>query len=170
MSRPPGMRLDGPVFRYAGNTVLIMLACWLPALVFLVGMVFMPAAGAILGLPLIMLAGGAVTRASIKLPAVALGNAGFSFRDAWKASEGNFWACVGVFLLNAAILLGILLVLTLVVEPAGARSARPCRSPSTWRQWPCCSCSIRSSTPRSSPPSTASSSSGATSDGRSLLD
>lgn len=109
-----GMRLDRPVFRYAGNTVLIMLGMLVPALVFLVGMVFMPAAGTILGLPLIILAGGVVTRASIKLPAVALGDPGFSFRDAWAASQGNFWACVGVFLLNAAILLGILLVLTLV--------------------------------------------------------
>lgn len=110
----PGMRLDAPVFRYAGNTLLIMLAMLAPALVFLAGMVFLPAAGAVLGLPLIMLAGGAVTRASIKLPAVALGDAGFRFRDAWAASQGNYWACVGVFLINAAILLGILLVLTMV--------------------------------------------------------
>lgn len=109
-----GMKLDAPVLRYAGNTLLIMLSMLVPALVFLIGMAFMPAAGAALGLPLLVLAGGVVTRASIKLPAVALGNTGFSFRDAWAASEGNFWACVGVFLLNAAILLGILLVLTLV--------------------------------------------------------
>lgn len=109
-----GLRLDGPVFRYAGNTVLIMLAMLVPALLFLVGLVFLPSAGALLGLLLIILAGGVVTRASVKLPAVALGNPDFSFRDAWKASEGNFWACVGVFLLNAAILLGILLTLTIV--------------------------------------------------------
>lgn len=109
-----GMRLDAPVFRYAGNTLLIMLTMLGPALVLLVGVQLVPAAGAVLGLPLIILAGGAVTRASIKLPAVALGNKAFTFRDAWAASAGNFWACVGVFLLNAAILLGILLVLIMV--------------------------------------------------------
>jgi hypothetical protein len=111
---PSGLRIDGPVFRYAGNTVLIMLAMLAPALTFLAGMKLVPQAGALLGLPLIILAGGAVTRASIKLPAVALGNRSFGFRDAWTASEGNFWACVGVFLLNAAILLGIVLTLKIV--------------------------------------------------------
>jgi len=109
-----GLRLDGDVFRYAGNTVLIMLAMLVPALLFLTLMLLAPGAGAIIGLPIIVLAGGVVTRASIKLPAVALGNKSFSFRDAWTASEGNFWQCVGVFLLNAAILLAILLVLTVV--------------------------------------------------------
>jgi hypothetical protein len=109
-----GLRLDGDVLRYAGNTVLIMLAMLVPAMVFLIVVMLAPAAGAVLGLPIIVLAGGAVTRASIKLPAVALGNKSFSFRDAWTASEGNFWPCVGVFLLNAAILLAILLVLTVV--------------------------------------------------------
>ena len=64
-------------------------------------------------------AGGAVTRASIKLPAVALVNKDFRFRDAWAASEGNFWPCVGVFLLNAAILLAILLVLTIIAGVLG---------------------------------------------------
>jgi hypothetical protein len=109
-----GPRLDSNVVRYAGNTVLIMLAMLLPAMLFLTAMLFLPAAGALIGLPLIVLSGGLATRASIKLPAVALGDRGFSFRDAWNASEGNFWPCVGVFLLNAAILLAILLVLTVV--------------------------------------------------------
>ncbi len=115
----PGFRLDGDVFRYAGTTVLIMLAMLVPALLFLTVVMVAPGPGAILGLPIIVLAGGAVTRASIKLPAVALGDRSFSFRDAWTASEGNFWPCVGVFLLNAAILLGILLVLTLAAGLLG---------------------------------------------------
>lgn len=114
-----GLRLDSNVFRYAGNTVLIMLAMLVPALVFLTIMVFAAPVGSILGVPLIVLAGGAVTRASIKLPAVALGNTSFSFRDAWTASEGNFWPCVGVFLLNAAILLAILFVLTIAAGLLG---------------------------------------------------
>ena len=108
-----GLRLDANVMRYAGNTVFIMLAMLVPAVVLVAAVMVMPALGAA-GLPLALLFGGIVTRLSIKLPAVALGNTGFSFRDAWAASEGNFWACVGVFLLNAAILIGSLLVLTLV--------------------------------------------------------
>lgn len=118
-----GMRLDGNVFRYAGNTVLIMLAMLVPALIFLTFMVFAAPMGAILGIPLMVLAGGAVTRVSIKLPAVALGNASFSFRDAWTASEGNFWPCAGVFLLNAAILLAILFVLAIAAGLLGQISA-----------------------------------------------
>jgi hypothetical protein len=110
---PAALRVDGSVFRYAGNTLLIMLAMLVPGLVFLTFVLLASPAVAILGLPLIVLAGGAVTRASIKLPAVALGDTGFGFRDAWKVSEGNFWSCAGVFLLNAAILLAILMVLTM---------------------------------------------------------
>lgn len=110
-----GMRLDVDVMRYAGATVLIMLAMLVPAVIFLAIMVLAPAA-TLLGLPIIVAAGAVATRASIKLPAVALGNRSFSFRDAWRASEGNFWPIVGVFLLNAAILLGILLATTIVAE------------------------------------------------------
>jgi hypothetical protein len=109
-----GLRLDGNVFRYAGNTLLIMLAMLVPAMVFLIFAMAASPVAAVLGIPLVVLAGGAVTRASIKLPAVALGDNAFTFRDAWKASEGNFWPCAGVFLLNAAILLAILVVLTVV--------------------------------------------------------
>jgi hypothetical protein len=114
-----GLRLDGDVFRYAGNTLLIMLAMLVPGLIFLTIMMPAPGPGAILGLPIIIAAGGAVTRASIKLPAVALGKRDFSFRDAWAASKGNFWPCVGVFLLSAAILLAILLVLTVIAAVLG---------------------------------------------------
>ena len=113
---PAGLRVDGNVFRYAGNTLLIMLAMLVPGLVFLIFVILASPAVAILGLPVIVLAGGAVTRASIKLPAVALGDTGFGFRDAWKASEGNFWPCAGVFLLNAAILLVIMIVLSMFGE------------------------------------------------------
>lgn len=109
----PGLRLDGDVFRYAGNTVLIMLAMLIPALVLVVGMLAAPPLGTLIGLPLVLAAGGIVTRLSIKLPAVALGNTGFTFKDAWAASAGNFWPCVGVFALNAAILLAIVFVLTI---------------------------------------------------------
>ena len=102
-----GLRIDGNVLRYAGNTMLIMMAMLVPAIVLILAAMVVPAA-VILGLPLLVLSGGIVTRLSVKLPAVALGNAGFGFRDAWAATKGNFWPCAGVFLLNAAILIGLL--------------------------------------------------------------
>lgn len=105
-----GLRLDGNVMRYAGNTLLIMLAMLVPSLLFLVAILAAPATVAI-GLPALVLLGGAITRLQIKLPAVALGNRAFTFRDAWKASEDNFWPCLGVFLLSWAITLGGLVVL-----------------------------------------------------------
>jgi hypothetical protein len=110
------LRLDHDVLRYMGNTVMIMLAMLIPAAIFLTMVQIAPSTGALLGLPIIVLAGGLATRASIKLPAVALGNSSFSFRDAWTASEGNFWPCVGVFLLNAAVLMVILLAVIIATE------------------------------------------------------
>ena len=111
-----GLKLDGHVLRYAGNTVLIMLAMIVPALVLLVGLATGAQPFIAAGLPLAILFGGLVTRLSIKLPAVALGNAGFRFRDAWAASADNFWPCVGVFLINAVILIGVFLVLALLTS------------------------------------------------------
>lgn len=108
-----GLRLDGNVMRYAGNTILIMLGVVLPSLLIAAFMLVAPASAA-LGLPAIALLGGVVTRLSIKLPAVALGDRAFSFQNAWKVSEGNFWPCVGVFLLNSVIMFAGLLVLVAV--------------------------------------------------------
>ncbi len=109
-----GLRIDSHVLRYAGNTLLIMLAMLAPSLVLVSLLAFMPAQAAFIGVPLVIVAGVAATRLSIKLPAVALGNRGFGFREAWAASAGNFWPCAGVFLLNGAIILVMLLALTLV--------------------------------------------------------
>jgi hypothetical protein len=114
-----GLRLDAGVFRYAGNTLLILLVMLVPALLMLIVMEIAPRPGAILGLPVIVLAGGVMIRASIKLPAVALGDKTFSFRDAWRASEGNFWPCIGVFLLSAGMLFATLLVLTVAADLLG---------------------------------------------------
>lgn len=106
-----GLRLDSHVLLYAGNTLLILMAMFLPALIAVVGVVFVPPAAMLLGLAAMVLTGGAVTRLSVKLPAVALGDRGFGFRDAWAASAGNYWPCVAVFLLNLLIAAGGLLAL-----------------------------------------------------------
>jgi hypothetical protein len=111
---PNGMRLDGLMLRYAGTTILTMLPMLLPALLMVFGIVFFPPLATLAGIPLLLIVGAAVTRLSIKLPAVALGDRGFSFRDAWAATAGNFWPCLGVFVLNALILLGFFMALSAV--------------------------------------------------------
>lgn len=111
---PRGLRLDGLMLRYAGTTILTMLPMLLPAMLIVFGIVFFPPLATLAGIPLLLAVGAVVTRLSIKLPAVALGQQGFTFRDAWAASEGNFWPCLGVFVLNALILLGLLFVLSAV--------------------------------------------------------
>jgi hypothetical protein len=111
---PQGMRLDGLMMRYAGNTILTMLPMLLPALLMVFGIVFFPPLVTFVGLPLLLIVGATVTRLSIKLPAVALDDRGFTFRDAWAATQGSFWPCLGVFLLNALILLGFFLALSAV--------------------------------------------------------
>jgi hypothetical protein len=96
-----------------------MLMMFIPALFLLAGTEFTPAAAAIAGLASLILVGGAVTRLSIKLPAVALGNHTFTFRDAWTVSEGNFWPCVGVFALTLVIAFGCVVLLLAVSGMAG---------------------------------------------------
>ena len=114
-------RVDGPVLRYAGNSLLIGLLVAVPLAILLLIALLVPGVGLVL-LPLVLVAGTVVTRLSIKLPAVALGRNDFSFRDAWKVSEGSFWPILGVFLINAAVVFGTLLVLILAAGALGAIS------------------------------------------------
>lgn len=117
---PQGLRLDATVMRYAAITVMLMAPMLVP-MVIMVLSALQPSL-LVVGLPLLLLFGGTATRLSIKLPAVALGQESFGFRDAWAVSEGNFWTCVGVFLLNGAILTGSVTALFLLgnlLAPAG---------------------------------------------------
>lgn len=108
-----GLRLDGTVLRYALFTLLLVLAAVLPTALMLAMALAVPAA-AVFALPGMVLIGGIVTRLSVRFPAIALDDRGFGFADAWKASEGNFWQCLAVFLLSWAITLGGVLVLIIV--------------------------------------------------------
>lgn len=64
-------RIDAPVLRYAGNSLLIMLIVVVPAVILLVLSQLVPALGVLL--IVLSIAGGLiVTRLSVKLPAVAL--------------------------------------------------------------------------------------------------
>jgi len=108
-----GLRIDGNVLRYALFTILLIMAAVLPTALLLAFTLLAPSV-AILAVPGIVLIGGIVTRLSIRFPAISLGDRSFGFGDAWKASAGNFWQCLGVFLLSWTITLGGLFVLLLV--------------------------------------------------------
>lgn len=116
-----GLRIDGNVLRYAGFNFLLLIATVIPAVLLLALALIEPSA-AVLALPAVILIGGIVTRLSIRFPAIALGERGFTFRDAWRVSEGNFWPCVGVFVLSWALTLGGLFVLILLGNGLGEAS------------------------------------------------
>ncbi|WP_373506226.1 hypothetical protein [Aestuariivirga sp.] len=111
-------RLDGSVLRYAGNSLLIVLMVGIPVVLMLLVTVLVPQLWFIL-LPLSLLCGTLITALSVKLPAVALGRTDFSFAMAWQATKGSFWPLLGVFLLNAAIIIGMYLLTLLAVSLIG---------------------------------------------------
>lgn len=105
------LRLDGLVWRYTGNSLLIALMTFMPVALFIAILsALMPPAVA-LALPAVAVAGTAAFMLSLKLPAIALARADFGFADAMKASEGNFWQVMGVFLLSALIIFVVALAL-----------------------------------------------------------
>lgn len=118
----PALRLDALVLRYAANSLLIMVMALVPALIGLLFMSVVPLF-TILLLPVFLAVAAAVTRLSIKLPAVALGNSGFTLKDAWASGAGNFWQLLGVFLLNAAIALAAFLIVILALGGIGQISS-----------------------------------------------
>ncbi|MFO1133553.1 MAG: hypothetical protein U1E16_16270 [Hyphomicrobiales bacterium] len=107
------LRIDGNVLRYALFSFLLIVAAVVPTALLLALSLLAPSM-AIIAMPGAVLIGGIVTRLSIRFPAISLGDGGFGFGDAWKASEGNFWQCLGVFLLSWTITLGGLFLLILV--------------------------------------------------------
>lgn len=117
-----GFRIDGSVLRYAAYSFLLIAAAVLPTALFLALALAAPVLS-VLALPAIVLIGGVVTRLSIRFPAISLGDRGFSFADAWRVSAGNFWQCLGVFLLSWAITLGGLFVLVLLGSVIGQANA-----------------------------------------------
>lgn len=108
-----GLRVDANVLRYAGFSFLLLIATVIPTVLLLALSLIVQPAG-ILAIPAVVLIGGIITRLSIKFPSISLGDRAFRFADAWKASEGNFWPCLGVFLLSWAITLGGLFALILL--------------------------------------------------------
>lgn len=110
-----GLRVNANSLRYFGNYFLLLMAMAVPLLLTIMTLLLLPAA-VTFAIPALLLVWGAVTRLSVKLPAIALGNRDFTFRSAWNATSGNFWPCLGVLVLNGMILFGGLLALIVVAS------------------------------------------------------
>jgi hypothetical protein len=112
------LRLDGDVFRYFGNTLLIVLLGALlgitgvaPILIAALFSAISQTLGAIVAIPLFIAWGlfviGTVFRWSVKLVAVALGRHDFGVADAWRVTAENHMRIVGLYVL--VFLLSLLL-------------------------------------------------------------
>jgi hypothetical protein len=110
------MRLDGDVWRYLGNLLLVVVMAMLPLVVLAVALTFMPPMASVLLAPAAIVAGTFALALSIKLPAVALGRKDFGFRDALNATQDNFWQLMGVFLINGLFLLILATILVAIVS------------------------------------------------------
>jgi hypothetical protein len=109
------LRLDALVLRYIGNSLLALLAGVVPLVVLATIVAFLPRAAIAILLPAALAAGALISILSLKLPAIALGRTDFSFRDALKSADGNFWQVSAVFLLNGLIIFLPALALTEIV-------------------------------------------------------
>lgn len=95
------LRIDGTVWRYFGNIILIgllLIVAMLPLLLLVVPLFALhPAIGIIGALAYVVLViMPIIYRLSIKLPAIAMERRDFRLGDAWAVSAGNWWQIVGV--------------------------------------------------------------------------
>lgn len=113
------LRADNTVWRYFGNTILIILilaGALLPAIILAA---LLSAAlgnlGIILSVPIYLAAFvfviAAFYRLSVKLPAIALERSDFGMKEAWAATENNVFQLFGLALLMALALFGAAAVL-----------------------------------------------------------
>jgi hypothetical protein len=107
------LRFDGMVWRYFGNSLLVILFASL-ALVPLV--LAVSGFGLVAGLSpqgivnsfvivAVLVAIPVTYRLSVKLPAVALGRKDFKFADAWNATRGNTFQLIGLGVLSVFVAL-----------------------------------------------------------------
>ena len=102
------LRVDGTVWRYLGNLLLIALIVVVPTIPLALFVVPLMAANTSLGIFAALAYSSLVLvpiiyRLSIKLPAVALGRSDFKLRDAWASAAGNWWQLAAVGFLVSAI-------------------------------------------------------------------
>jgi hypothetical protein len=113
------LRLDGTVWRYFGNLILLSLVVMVVMLPIAVVVVPLTSVSPIIGgigflAYLIVVLLPVINRLSIKLPAVALGRTDFRLGDAWAASANNWWQIIAVGFGVVAISWGVGLILELL--------------------------------------------------------
>lgn len=111
------LRLDGVVWRYFGNTllvILIVLAACVPIVILLSLLTGVSGLGIGAASTLTMALTGLIAiplsyRLMVKLPAIAVGNDSFKFKMAMEKTAGNsLQLCIaGVFILVTALLIGL---------------------------------------------------------------
>jgi hypothetical protein len=102
------LRLDAPVWHYAGFTLLNIALVMLPAIILLaINMSLAPAVP--IAAIAVFIAGIVLLRLSLVLPAKALGIQDFGLSQAMAASQDNMLQLAGLMLVNAAIIIGVLL-------------------------------------------------------------
>jgi hypothetical protein len=113
-------RLDRPVWRYAGRTLLIMLVTLLPVIIFsTVFITAVPSLSLLLAVPFFV-AGIYIMRMSVSLPAIALERKDFSIGPALKVTQGNNLQFAALLALNALVLLATFLVLAVILTSVGS--------------------------------------------------
>jgi hypothetical protein len=115
------LRLDGRVWRYFGNTLLLVLGIGVVSVLAAFPLIFIAvAAGAMQLAPLagliaiLAVAAFVFLRLGIKLPAIAIDGGDFRFADAWRASAGNGFQIAGLFLTAILLLLTLAFLVALV--------------------------------------------------------
>ena len=112
-------RLDRPVWRYAGRTLLIMLVTLVTVIIFsTVFITAVPSFGALLAVPFFV-AGIYIMRMSVALPAVALERKDVGITAALQITQGNNLQFAALLGLNALILLATFLVLGITLAIVG---------------------------------------------------
>jgi hypothetical protein len=119
---PKGMarlRVDGVVWRYVGNLILIGLMISLVMIPVAVGAGLIASVAGKLAIPVLLVLISIVIlpliyRLSVKLPAIALERQDFRMGDAWRATDGNWWQIAGIGLLVTVLTWGVGLALVVV--------------------------------------------------------
>jgi len=113
-------RIDRPVWRYAGRTLLIMLSTLLPVIIFsAVFISAVPRLSLLLAIPFFV-AGIFIMRMSVSLPAIALERKDFGIGPALHLTQGNNLQFAALLALNALVLLATFLVLAVVLASVGS--------------------------------------------------
>jgi hypothetical protein len=114
------LRLDGTVFRYLGNTIMILLlisiAGFISAMIIVFASMLLGPLAFIAAIPgfaaIAVLTTASFYRLGVKLPAIAIGRTDYGFGNAWSDTAGNLWRLFGFFVLYflVAMVAGLLVL------------------------------------------------------------